>query len=141
MDITMFNLKKFSGLNKQSVILPTGEYVATLNSSSQSKPKDDSTMLRLIWKIKEGKYQGDYFFSYFNMTKEDSLKVLFIMISNMGFEPEKVRNISELYGSDCFLKVRLLNHIVHGKSNIVDRYLPLNDSVLQNFPYGLLLST
>ncbi len=140
MDISIFNLKKFSNLNKIGTLIPSGEYIGVLNDSTKSRLKDDSIMLKLIWKIKDSRYEGHYFLSYFNMGSEDALKVLFKMISNMGFDAENVKNISELYGHECLLKVKLFNHIIHGKTNIVERYLPVKRNIYNDIPYELLLS-
>lgn len=148
MNISRYNLNRFSSVNRQSILLPSGDYTAVLENSTHSILKNKNEMLKLIWQIRNGNYDGEYFFSYFNMSNIESLNVLYKMILNMGFAPEKVKYISELYGSNCRLIVKLFNHVIHGKTNIVERYLPVSDnspekpfySLFQNTPNMLSLS-
>jgi len=130
MNISRYNLNRFSIVNRQSMLLPSGDYTAVLENSTNSILKNKNEMLKLIWQITNGNYKGEYFFSYFNMSNIESLNVLYKMILNMGFNPEKVKYISELYGSNCRLIIKSFDHEIHGKTNIVERYL----TVLENSP-------
>ncbi len=131
MNISRYNLQRFCNYRKEGVLLPSGDYTAILENSTHSILKNNSEMLKLIWKINAGEHNGDYFFSYFNMSNPDALNVLCKMIHNMGFIPEKIKNIDELYGSECRLIVKLFNHKIHGQTNIVERYFP----VRKNTPF------
>ncbi len=136
MNISRYNLNRFSIVNRQSMLLPSGDYTAVLENSTNSILKNKNEMLKLIWQITNGNYEGEYFFSYFNMSNIESLNVLYKMILNMGFNPEKVKYISELYGSNCRLIIKSFDNEIHGKTNIVERYLPvLENSTETPFSY------
>ncbi len=124
MKISRYNLKRFSSLNKQGIVLPSGDYEAVLRNSVDTTLKRNKEMLKLTWQIKDGCYSGKYFFSFFNMNNAESLNVLYKMIHNMGFIPENVQDLREIYGSSCHLIVKCYWHPVHGASNAVERYLP-----------------
>jgi hypothetical protein len=148
MNISKYNLNRFSTVNRQSILIPSGDYTAVLENSTYSILKNKNELLKLIWQISNGNYEGEYFFSYFNMGNTESLNVLYKMILNMGFNPEKVKYISELYGSNCRLIIKSFNHIIHRKINIVERYLPVSENspeipfsyLFQNTPNMLSLS-
>jgi hypothetical protein len=129
MNISRYNLKRFKPQNNPSIILPSGEYTAMLQYSTQKILKNKKDMLKLIWKIKDSDLTGQYFYSYFNMSDTGALNVFYKMIANMGFDPEKVKYIEELYGSECRLIVKQFDHPVHGKSNVVQRYFPVSTQI------------
>ena len=124
MDISNLNLDRFKATEKAGTYLPSGGYTAALHNCRYTYSKKNERILQLIWKIKDGSYSGRYFFSFINVSKQDSLNVLYKMIENMGFVPEEVENLNELYGNYCHLKVKCYKHPIYGPSNLVIRYLP-----------------
>lgn len=125
MNISRYNLKRFSILNTKSMILPSGEYTAILYTSNSTVVRDDQEILQLIWVISSGKYASEFFHSYFNMSNNGSLNVFYKMVQNMGFTPEKINYVHELHDSECRLIIKQFDHPLHGASNKVEKYLPV----------------
>ena len=140
MDLRKFDLKRFAKTKNEIVVLPTGEYKAELKNSSTELSGNGDEVLKLVWLIKEGEYDGSHYYSYFNLSNECSLKVLFIMIRNMGINPDKIQNTDQLYGHECLLRVKLFQHPTYGPSNLILKYLPISTSLYEEIPFDLIVS-
>ncbi|HBT88143.1 hypothetical protein [Desulfobacter sp.] len=139
MDLKRLNLKRFTTIKNQIEVLPTGEYRCLLQDSDVQESKNGEEILRLHWIIQSGKYINCLYYSYFNLSKPMSLKVLFIIIKNMGMDPNAIEDTSELYGSECILRVKLVKHAIHGVSNLIERYLPVTANLDDDIPYELIV--
>jgi len=139
MDLKRLNLKRFTTIKNQIEFLPTGEYRVLLEDSDVQESKNGDEILRLHWIVQNGRYRGTLYYSYFNLSKPMSLKVLFIMIKNMGMDPNAIEDTSELYGSECILRVKLIKHAIHGVSNLIERYLPVTANHFEDIPYELIV--
>ncbi|MBF0231764.1 MAG: hypothetical protein HQK65_01825 [Desulfamplus sp.] len=125
MNISKFNLQKFRESNRRTLIFPSGDYLAVLETSKSIKSNRNQDVLRLTWVMLTGEYPGEAFYSYFNMNNPDALNIFYKMVQNMGFIPEKVKDTEELHRGKCRLLVERYDHPVYGPSNIVDKYLPI----------------
>lgn len=138
MDLQKFGLKRFTKFNND-VVLPTGEYKALLENSCSTMSNKGDEVLKLVWLIKDGEYDGSHYYSYFNLANKCSLKVLFIMIRNMGINPDKIQNTDQLYGHECLLRVKLYQHHIYGPSNLILKYLPMNTLLYEEIPFDMIV--
>lgn len=139
MDLKKFNLPKFAKTKNATPFLPTGNYHALLDDSDIQESKNGDEILRLHWILQSGRYKGCLYYSYFNLNKPLSLKVLFMMIKNMGLVPEDIENTKDLHGNECILRVKLTQHEIYGVSNIIERYLPVSELAAADLPFELIL--
>jgi len=140
MDLRKFDLQRFAIAKNKMLILPSGEYKAVLEDSFTEMSGNGDEILKLVWLIKGGEYDGSHYYSYFNLANKCSLKVLFIMIRNMGINPDKIQNTDQLYGHECLLRVKLFQHQIHGPSNLILKYLPVNTSLYDDIPFDLIMN-
>ncbi len=139
MNIRNLQLNQYKNKKKEKVVLPTGEYIGILLDSEVETSKAGDLILKFCWVIEKGKYKGSKYFTYFNLNKEQSVQVLAKMIVNMGFDLGSIESTNELNGHQCRFRVKQIHHMVHGKSNRIERYLPLYDAVCEDIPFDLLV--
>lgn len=139
MDLKRFNLTRFTTIKNEVTYLPTGEYRALMEDSDVQESKNGDEILRLHWIVQAGKYRGCLYYSYFNLSKPMCLKVFYIMIKNMGLDPDAIENTSELHGNECILRIKLVKHETYGASNLIERYLPVTANQFEDIPYELIV--
>jgi hypothetical protein len=136
MNLAKYNLSRFSTIKDEVRFLPTGQYHALLEGSDvQENKKGD--ILRLQWRILDGRFRDSIFYSYINLHKKMSLKVLRILISSLGLDPETIEDSTELHGNECILRVRLTKHEKYGASNLISYFSVTNN--FDDIPFELIV--